>query len=88
MVKVEIYTGMLCGFCEQAKRLLDKKSIKYIEIDTSFDPSQRDIMTKRANGKFTVPQIFIQDQYIGGCDELYELERNNNLDKLLKINEK
>ena len=83
---VEIYTSMLCGYCAAAKKLLEKRNINYHEIDVTFDPKTRKKMTKRANGKTSVPQIFINDLNIGGCDELYALDKNGKLNDL--INEK
>lgn len=81
--RVEIYSSMLCGYCTAAKRLLDSKSITYTDIDVTFDRSLRAAMTERADGRTSVPQIFINDQGIGGCDELYALDREGALEKLL-----
>ncbi len=83
MKKVEIYTWEFCPFCTRAKALLNKKGVKYIEYSIDGDEKARLAMTKRANGSKTVPQIFINDYGIGGCDELYELENSNELDTLL-----
>tara|TARA_B100000686_G_C16012015_1_gene581736 strand:- start:273 stop:533 length:261 start_codon:yes stop_codon:yes gene_type:complete len=83
MVKIEIYTTMFCGYCHEAKQLLKKKDIGFTEIDISYDPSERKKMIQRSNGKSTVPQIFIDDVSIGGCDELYELNSIGKLDLLL-----
>ena len=84
MAKVEIYTTMLCGFCYAAKRLLNNKGVTYTEIDTMLKPGVRREMIERAQGKSTVPQIFIDDVHVGGCDELYLLEQNKRLDPLLE----
>ena len=84
MAKVEIYTTMLCGFCYAAKRLLNNKGVAYTEIDTMLKPGVRRAMIERAQGKSTVPQIFIDDVHVGGCDELYMLEQNKRLDPLLE----
>jgi glutaredoxin 3 len=84
MVKVEIYTSPWCGYCSRAKSLLGKKGVAYEEFDVTSDTSLREVMVQRANGRSTVPQIFIEGQHVGGCDELYELEREGRLDPLLK----
>jgi len=83
MVKVEIYTWQSCPFCIRAKALLDKKGVAYQEYSIDGDNEARTTMTKRADGRNTVPQIFINQKSIGGCDELYDLERSNQLDLLL-----
>ena len=83
MKKVELYTTPICGFCRMAKRLLDQKGVAYSEIDVMSAPARRDEMTKRAKGGRTVPQIFIGDQHVGGCDDLYALERAGRLDAML-----
>ena len=80
---VEIYSSMLCGYCTAAKRLLDSKGITYTDIDVTFDGGLRAAMTERADGRTSVPQIFINDQGIGGCDELYALDREGTLERLL-----
>ena len=83
MSKVEIYTWQYCPFCIRAKSLLNKKNISFTEHQIDGDDNARAIMTKRANGRRTLPQIFINDEGIGGCDDLYELENENKLDTLL-----
>ncbi|WP_138935779.1 glutaredoxin 3 [Roseovarius arcticus] len=83
MKPVDIYTSPLCGFCHAAKRLLSQKGVTFTEIDIAAQPAKRAEMTKRAEGGRTVPQIFVGDIHIGGCDELYALERANKLDALL-----
>jgi len=83
MKTVEIYTSPLCGFCHAAKRLLDEKGVSYAEINVLTDPARKSEMIQRANGGRTVPQIFIGDTHVGGCDELYALERAGRLDPLL-----
>jgi glutaredoxin 3 len=80
---VEIYTSALCGYCSAAKRLLNARGIAYHEIDTTFSPTKRKIMTERANGKTSVPQIFIDGVAIGGCDDLYELDAAGQLEPLI-----
>ncbi|MFN3210432.1 MAG: glutaredoxin 3 [Roseovarius sp.] len=84
MKPVEIYTSQLCGFCHAAKRLLSQKGVDYTEIDVGREPEKRAEMTQRANGGRTVPQIFVGDVHVGGCDELYAMDRAGKLDALLK----
>jgi len=81
--RVEIYTCRFCPFCIRAKPLLDKKSVAYTEHAIDGDNEAREAMSARAEGRRSVPQIFIDDQPIGGCDELYALERQGQLDSLL-----
>jgi glutaredoxin 3 len=85
MQPVEIYTSPLCGFCHAAKRLLKQKGINFSEIDVLTSPDRKPEMIKRANGGRTVPQIFIGDTHVGGCDELFALERAGQLDPLLAV---
>ncbi len=80
---VEIYTWQTCPFCIRAKMLLGWKGVKYTEYKIDGDDSARNRMAERANGKRSLPQIFINNQHIGGCDELYALDKGNNLDALL-----
>lgn len=83
MQAVEIYTSPLCGFCHAAKRLLTQKGIAYTEFDIWADPARKPEMLARANGRHTVPQIFIGETHVGGCDDLYALDRDGKLDALL-----
>ncbi len=83
MSKVEIYTSPLCGFCFRAKRLLDRKGIAYAETNVLGDQTARAEMIQRADGRRTVPQIFIDGVGIGGSDELHALDRSGKLDQLL-----
>lgn len=83
MKQVEIYTTPICGFCHAAKRLLSAKGVSFSEIDVMVNPSRRKEMTQRANGGRTVPQIFVGGEHVGGCDDLYALEREGRLDRLL-----
>lgn len=83
MKPVEIYTTPICGFCRMAKSLLDKKGVSYTEIDVMMSPSKKKEMLDRANGGRTVPQIFIGGVHVGGCDDLYDLERAGRLDGML-----
>ena len=84
MQPVELYTSPLCGFCHAAKRLLTSKGVDFSEIDLMEEPHRRPEMLDRAGGHHTVPQIFIGEMHIGGCDELYALERAGKLDPLLR----
>ena len=83
MVDVAIYTRAMCGYCSAAKRLLDGKGVKYTEHDASFSPELRQEMIARANGRSTFPQIFVGAVHVGGCDDLYALDRAGRLDGLL-----
>ena len=84
MKKVEIYTWQYCPFCIRAKSLLNKKNIDFIEYKIDGDESAREKMSERANGKRSLPQIFIDNNSIGGCDDLYSLEEENKLDSLIE----
>ena len=83
MEKVTIYTTQYCPYCVHAKQLLEHKGAKYDELRVDNDPKLRQIMTTKSNSR-TVPQIWIGDTHVGGCDELFALERSDKLDKLLK----
>ena len=83
MKKVEIYTASYCGYCHRAKDLLRRKNVDFVEYDVTSDQEGRADMTVRANGRTSVPQIFIGDEHIGGCDELHALDAENKLDTLL-----
>ncbi len=83
MQTVEIYTSNFCGFCVAAKRLLKSKGVEFTEYNVGRDPALRQEMMARANGGHTVPQIFIGDKHVGGCDELHALERAGKLDAIL-----
>lgn len=83
MRPVEIYTTPTCGYCAMAKRLLQRKGVSYREIDVSADPSLRAAMVQRANGRRTVPQIFVGPVHVGGSDDLHALEHAGKLDALL-----
>lgn len=83
MAEVTIYTTMMCPFCHRAKALLNEKGVAFHEIDVGMDADKRREMMQRANGGHTVPQIFIGATHVGGCDELYALEKNGKLDPLL-----
>lgn len=83
MAKIEIYTKAFCSYCARAKRLLDDKGAAYDEFDITMGGAKRQEMIQRADGRSTVPQIFIDDAHIGGSDDLAALEREGRLDPLL-----
>lgn len=83
MKPVEIYTSPLCGYCHAAKRLLDQKGVDFSEINVLGNPDEKSKMIQRAYGGQTVPQIFVGEIHVGGCDELFALERAGKLDALL-----
>lgn len=84
MQPVEIYTTPFCGYCRAAKRLLGEKGVSYSEVDVAREPNRRQEMMDRSGGGYTVPQIFIGEMHVGGCDDLFALERAGKLDPLLK----
>lgn len=79
MSKVEIYSSMFCGYCHRAKQLLKQRGIAFTEIDVGCDDKRRAEMIQRAGGRRTVPQIFIDGRHVGGCEELYALDRQGGL---------
>jgi glutaredoxin 3 len=83
MAPVEIYTTRYCPYCYAAKALLKRKGVSFSEIDVGRDWERRSEMVARANGRTTVPQIFIGEAHVGGCDDLHELESAGKLDSLL-----
>jgi glutaredoxin 3 len=83
MPNIEIYTTTICPFCHAAKRLLAAKGAVFSEISLSKEPELRDAMIARAKGSRTVPQIFIDGNHIGGCDDLYALDASGGLEPLL-----
>ena len=85
MKKITIYTTPYCPFCIRAKQLLKSKNIDFKEIDLSEEPEKFDEMSKKSNGARTVPQIFADDNHIGDCDYVHELENKGELDKILGI---
>ncbi|MEQ8824188.1 MAG: glutaredoxin 3 [Filomicrobium sp.] len=82
--QVTLYTTMLCPFCYQAKGLLQQKGVSFEEIDVTMNSEKRAAMRDRAGGRNTVPQIFIGDVHVGGCDDLFALEHAGRLDLMLK----
>lgn len=81
---VEIYTWSTCPFCIRAKALLNKKRVQFKEYCIDGDEKARAVMADRADGRRSMPQIFINDQHIGGCDDLYAMERSGQLNVLLE----
>ena len=79
MKNITVYSGPMCNFCDAAKRLLTRNNLNYNEIDISTKEGLRDEMTKRANGRRTIPQIFFDDYHVGGYQELRELEKAGKL---------
>ena len=79
MKSITVYSGPMCNFCDAAKRLLSRNNLNYDEIDISTKEGLRDEMTKRANGRRTIPQIFFDDYHVGGYQELRELEKTGKL---------
>ena len=84
MARVEIYTKFGCPYCGRARKLLADKGVDYEEIDIGMNGARRQEMMGRANGRHTVPQIFIGGRHVGGSDDLAELEREGRLDRLLE----
>ncbi len=82
MKKITIYTTSVCPYCVRAKALFDRKSLKYEEVNVE-DHQERDKMIEKAGGRRTVPQIFIGSVHVGGCDDLYALEKEGKLDEIL-----
>ncbi|MCM2397771.1 glutaredoxin 3 [Rhizobium sp. S95] len=83
MASVTIYTRQFCGYCARAKSLLESKGVAYLEHDATDKPELRQEMISRSNGRMTFPQIFVGDVHVGGCDDLYALDRDGKLDPLL-----
>ena len=83
--KIEIYTTQFCPFCIRAKQLLESKGVMYYDTDVTARLNLRKAMTERAGGRSSVPQIFIDGQHIGGCNDLLALERSGQLDRLLQV---
>ena len=83
MAEVELYTTVFCPYCSRARALLERKGVAYTEIDIIEEPTRRDEMIQRAGGRTSVPQIFINDEHIGGSDELVGLDRAGELDAKL-----
>ena len=84
MKNITMYTGPMCNFCDAAKRLFARNNLTYKEIDISMKDGLREEMIKKANGKRTIPQIFFDDQHVGGYVELRELEKTGKLNNIIK----
>ncbi|WP_420346475.1 glutaredoxin 3 [Pelagibius sp.] len=84
MAKIEIYSSMLCPYCYRAKKLLEQKGADFTEIDVMLNPRRKAEMVQRSGGRTSVPQIFIDDRHVGGCDDLFALDAGNKLDPLLQ----
>ena len=84
MARVEIYTTMWCPYCSRARALLDAKGVAYTDIDI-YATGKRDEMIKRAGGRTSVPQVFIDGEHIGGCDDMVALDRAGTLDPKLGL---
>ena len=82
--KIEVYSGDFCPYCVRAKSLLKQRGLEFIEYNVQQDPDKRAEMMKRSNGGRSIPQIFINDQHVGGCDELYALDKKGKLDAWLE----
>jgi len=85
MVKVEIYSTVVCPYCTNAKKLLDKKGMQYEEIMVDRNPVEFENMLERSNGRRTVPQIFIDDVHVGGFDDMSALDAEGKLDNMLGV---
>ncbi|MBT7943686.1 MAG: glutaredoxin 3 [Alphaproteobacteria bacterium] len=85
MAEIEIYTSPFCGFCNAAKRLLDKKGVAYLEIDVMAESGKREEMTSRSGGSRTVPQIFVDGEHLGDCMEMMEMDADGELDTRLGL---
>ena len=84
MPKIEIYTSPICGFCHRAKGLLNSKNVEFEDIDVMMNRTRKAEMVERAGGRTSVPQIFIDGEHVGGCDDLYALEMSGKLDPMLQ----
>ncbi len=84
MPPITIYTTSLCPYCAMAKRLLQQKGAAFSEIDVGANPALRESMRVKSGGRHTVPQIWIGERHVGGCDDLYELDSGGQLDPLLR----
>lgn len=83
--KIEVYSGDYCPYCVRAKSLLKQRNLEFIEYNVQQDPEKRKEMNARSNGSRTIPQIFINGKHVGGCDDLYALDKRGKLDEWLAI---
>jgi glutaredoxin 3 len=86
MPRIEVFSSTFCPYCDRAKALLKKKGVAFTEINLETETDRREEMIARAGGRRTVPQIFINDRHVGGCDDLVALDRAGKLDPLLRDN--
>lgn len=84
MAKIEIYSGDYCPYCMRAKALLKQRELKFTEYNVQSQPERRVEMAERAPGVRTIPQIFINDRHVGGCDDLYALDKKDELNTWLE----
>lgn len=84
MAKIVIYSTLMCPYCHAAKQLLKQKGVDFEEIDVTFNSGKRAEMREKAGGRNSVPQIFIDDTHVGGCDDLHDLDRAGKLDPMLQ----
>ena len=84
MKNVTVYMGPMCGYCDAAKRLLARNNISYKEINIALEKNKMEEMIKKSNGKRTIPQIFFNEDHVGGYEELRALEKEKKLESLLK----
>ncbi len=87
VAEIEIYTSPFCGFCNAAKKLLEKKGVAYTEFDVMMNGAKRQEMIERAGGRTTVPQIFVDGEHLGDCDDIMAMDADGDLDARLKLNE-
>jgi len=85
LAEIEIYTSPFCGFCNAAKKLLEKKGVAYTEFDVMMNGAKRQEMIERAGGLTTVPQIFVDGEHLGDCMDMMEMDANDELDARLKL---
>jgi glutaredoxin 3 len=85
VAEIEIYTSPFCGFCNAAKKLLEKKGVAYTEFDVMMNSGKRQEMIERAGGLTTVPQIFVDGEHLGDCMDMMEMDANDELDARLKL---
>lgn len=85
MTQVEIYTTPFCPYCQRAKALLERKGVAYAEVDVMMEPAKRDEMAGRSGGRRTVPQVFVDGEHLGDCEEMEALERAGRLDARLGL---
>lgn len=83
--KIEVYSGDYCPYCVRAKSLLKQRGLDFIEYNVQSDPEKRTDMMKRSNGGRSIPQIFINDKHVGGCDDLYALDKKGQLETWLEV---